>query len=139
MYGSKFSREHKILELLYEEAKYNILTGRYPCEISDYIMLGGIQARLELGPCDIGVHTPSYMKTVLFRWNLKKKHVALILSSEIVKNDISTLTTVCCRFFDNIYLWYWLFQIFARACQLEFKLVFMFVMEKRQCKELSRS
>lgn len=31
-------RESKILELLYEEAKYNILFGRYPCEISDYIM-----------------------------------------------------------------------------------------------------
>ncbi len=65
--NKKIFREHKILELLYEEAKYNILTGRYPCEISDYIMLGGIQARLELGPYDIGVHTPSYMRTVLFR------------------------------------------------------------------------
>ena len=60
-------RDHKILELLYEEAKYNILTGRYPCEISDYIMLGGIQARLELGPYDMGIHTPSYMRTVLYR------------------------------------------------------------------------
>jgi hypothetical protein len=67
MFGTTIFREHKILELLYEEAKYNILTGRYPCEISDYIMLGGIQARLELGPYDIGVHTPSYMRTVLFR------------------------------------------------------------------------
>ena len=36
-------RDAKVLELLYEEAKFNILTGRYPCEISDYIMLGGIQ------------------------------------------------------------------------------------------------
>ena len=67
-------REHKILELLYEEAKYNILTGRYPCEISDYIMLGGIQARLELGPYDIAVHTPSYMRTVLFRYCLNYWH-----------------------------------------------------------------
>jgi hypothetical protein len=33
---------------LYEEAKYNILTGRYPCEISDYIMLGGIQVSKSL-------------------------------------------------------------------------------------------
>jgi hypothetical protein len=60
-------RDHKILELLYEEAKYNILTGRYTCEISDCIMLGGIQARLELGLYDIGIHTPSYMRTVLYR------------------------------------------------------------------------
>ena len=36
-------KDHKVLELLYEEAKYNMLTSRYPCEISDYIMLGGIQ------------------------------------------------------------------------------------------------
>ena len=60
-------RDHKILELLYEEAKYNILTGRYPCEISDYIMLGGIQARLELGPYDMAVHTPSYFRTIMYR------------------------------------------------------------------------
>merc|ERR1719500_2692859 len=45
-------KDHKVLELLYEEAKYNMLTSRYPCEISDYIMLGGIQARLEIGPYD---------------------------------------------------------------------------------------
>ena len=62
------NRDHKILELLYEEAKYNILTGRYPCEISDYIMLGGIQARLELGPYDMTVHTPSYFRTIMYRW-----------------------------------------------------------------------
>lgn len=61
-------RDHKILELLYEEAKYNILTGRYPCEISDYIMLGGIQARLELGPYDSAVHTPAYMRSVMYRF-----------------------------------------------------------------------
>lgn len=60
-------RDHKVMELLYEEAKYNILTGRYPCEISDYIMLGGIQARLELGPYDITVHTPSYFRTIMYR------------------------------------------------------------------------
>ena len=63
-----YYRDHKILELLYEEAKYNILTGRYPCEISDYIMLGGIQARLELGPYDMTVHTPSYFRTIMYRF-----------------------------------------------------------------------
>ena len=60
-------RDHKSLELLYEEAKYNILTGRYPCEISDYIMLGGIQARLELGPYDMAIHTPSYFRSIMYR------------------------------------------------------------------------
>ena len=64
---TQYYRDHKILELLYEEAKYNILTGRYPCEISDYIMLGGIQARLELGPYDMTIHTPSYFRTIMYR------------------------------------------------------------------------
>ncbi len=61
-------RDHKILELLYEEAKYNILTGRYPCEISDYIMLGGIQARLELGQYVPETHTPSFMRGEMYRF-----------------------------------------------------------------------
>ena len=61
-------RDTKMLELLYEEAKYNILTGRYPCEISDYIMLGGIQARLELGSYDAAVHTPNYFRNIMFRY-----------------------------------------------------------------------
>lgn len=60
-------KDHRVLELLYEEAKFNVLTGRYPCEISDYIMLGGIQARLELGPYDLGLHTPAF-----FRQNLER-------------------------------------------------------------------
>ena len=37
-------------------------TGRYPCEISDYIMLGGIQARLELGPHDSAIHSPAFFR-----------------------------------------------------------------------------
>jgi len=61
-------RDSKVLEFLYEEAKYNILTGRYPCEISDYIMLGGIQARLELGPYNPDTHTLSFMKAELYRF-----------------------------------------------------------------------
>ncbi|XP_040575680.1 putative FERM domain-containing protein FRMD8P1 [Lepeophtheirus salmonis] len=61
-------RDHKILELLYEEAKYNILTGQYPCELSDYVMLGGIQARLELGTYDQDIHTPSYFRSIMYRF-----------------------------------------------------------------------
>merc|ERR1719266_1662083 len=61
-------RDSKVLEFLYEEAKFNILTGRYPCEISDYIMLGGIQARLELGPYNPETHTLSFMKAELYRF-----------------------------------------------------------------------
>ena len=67
MFSFPFARDTKILELLYEEAKYSVLTGRYPCEISDYIMLGGIQARLELKAYDATVHTPAYFRTIMYR------------------------------------------------------------------------
>jgi hypothetical protein len=50
------------LEILYEEAKQNILDGRYPCETSDYEMLAGVQARLELGVYDPQVHTPEFFR-----------------------------------------------------------------------------
>ncbi|KAG8179001.1 hypothetical protein JTE90_014004 [Oedothorax gibbosus] len=53
----------KILELLYEEAKYNILKGRYPCEIQDCDVLAGIQARLELGPFNPQIHTAEFFRS----------------------------------------------------------------------------
>nr|CAD7599947.1 unnamed protein product [Timema genevievae] len=52
----------KLLELLYEEARHNILEGRYPCEVSHYIMLGGIQASIELGPYNPHVHTTQFFR-----------------------------------------------------------------------------
>ncbi|PSN46115.1 hypothetical protein C0J52_17252 [Blattella germanica] len=55
-------KDQKLLDLLYEEAKHNILEGRYPCEVSHYIMLGGIQARIELGPYNPQVHTTQFFR-----------------------------------------------------------------------------
>ena len=55
--------------------QYNILTGRYPCEVSDYIMLGGIQARLELGPYDISTHTPSFIRYQVYTY--RGSHIKL--------------------------------------------------------------
>jgi FERM central domain. len=57
-----FHRDQKLLDLLYEEARYNILEGRYPCEVAYYIMLGGIQARIELGPYNPQVHTIQFFR-----------------------------------------------------------------------------
>ncbi|KAF4518167.1 hypothetical protein B566_EDAN007858 [Ephemera danica] len=45
-----------------KETKYNILEGRYPCETSHYIMLGGLQARIELGPYNPQLHTPDFFR-----------------------------------------------------------------------------
>lgn len=56
-------RDPRILELLYEEARHNVLLGRYIMEPAHSIMLGGIQARIELGPYNVHTHTVSY-----FRW-----------------------------------------------------------------------
>lgn len=61
-----------MLTLLYEEAKYNILEGRYPCEIENYISLAGIQARVELGPYNPQIHTIQF-----FRYNTYFGHLFL--------------------------------------------------------------
>ncbi|CAH1365695.1 unnamed protein product [Tenebrio molitor] len=55
-------KDQKILELLYEEARHNVLEGRYPCEVAHYIMLGGIQARVELGPYNPQIHSTHYFR-----------------------------------------------------------------------------
>lgn len=57
-----FHRDARILELLYEEARYNVLYGRYIMEPAHSIMLGGIQARIECGPYNSNLHTTSYFR-----------------------------------------------------------------------------
>lgn len=58
----------KILELLYEEAKWNILEGRYVCRNEDCEMLAGIQAKLELESYDRDIHTPDFFKYLAFNF-----------------------------------------------------------------------
>ncbi|CAO1418753.1 unnamed protein product [Diamesa tonsa] len=55
-------KDPRILELLYEEARHNVLLGRYIMESAHSIMLGGIQARIELGPYNVHSHTVSYFR-----------------------------------------------------------------------------
>lgn len=52
----------KLLRMLYSEAKGNVLDGRYPCETEDCMVLGAIQAKLELGPYDPAKHTPEFFR-----------------------------------------------------------------------------
>jgi hypothetical protein len=59
---SLLCRDPRILELLYEEARHNVLLGRYIMEPAHSIMLGGIQARIELGPYNVHTHTVSYFR-----------------------------------------------------------------------------
>ncbi|KAL9694067.1 hypothetical protein quinque_013352 [Culex quinquefasciatus] len=61
-------KDPRILELLYEEARHNVLHGRYVMESSHSIMLGGIQARIELGPYNSHTHSTSYFRENQFRF-----------------------------------------------------------------------
>ncbi|XP_021710822.1 uncharacterized protein LOC5569452 [Aedes aegypti] len=61
-------KDPRILELLYEEARHNVLLGRYVMESSHSIMLGGIQARIELGPYNSHTHSTSYFRENQFRF-----------------------------------------------------------------------
>eukprot|EP00062_Callorhinchus_milii_P025592 gi/632986743/ref/XP_007910407.1/ PREDICTED: LOW QUALITY PROTEIN: FERM domain-containing protein 8 [Callorhinchus milii] len=55
----------RILRLLYEEAKANILEGRYPCDMEDCRQLGAIACRVELGPFDQAQHTHNFFRDKL--------------------------------------------------------------------------
>ncbi|KAL1461933.1 hypothetical protein WDU94_013795 [Cyamophila willieti] len=55
-------KDHRILDLLYAEARHNILEGRYPCDSSHYYMLGGIQARIELGSYNPSLHSSKFFR-----------------------------------------------------------------------------
>ncbi|KAM3824651.1 FERM domain-containing protein 8 isoform 3-T3 [Vipera latastei] len=58
-------QDEDVLRLLYEEAKYNILGGRYPCELADCDALGALVCRINLGPYNPEQHTASFLKEKL--------------------------------------------------------------------------
>ncbi|XP_073812122.1 FERM domain-containing protein 8 Bili isoform X2 [Musca autumnalis] len=70
-------KDHRILELLYEEAKQNVLCGRYVMEPIHAIMLGGIQARIELGPFNVHTHTSRFFR----------EHQSRFLPRSVAKNS----------------------------------------------------
>ncbi|ETE59442.1 FERM domain-containing protein 8, partial [Ophiophagus hannah] len=47
------------------EAKYNILEGRYPCDLADCDALGALVCRINLGPYNPEQHTASFLKEKL--------------------------------------------------------------------------
>ncbi|XP_030380856.1 putative FERM domain-containing protein FRMD8P1 isoform X2 [Scaptodrosophila lebanonensis] len=70
-------KDHRILELLYEEAKNNVLIGRYIMEPVHALMLGGIQARIELGPYNSHTHTIGFFR----------EHQSRFLPSHVAKSS----------------------------------------------------
>ncbi|GCB79058.1 hypothetical protein scyTo_0016906, partial [Scyliorhinus torazame] len=66
-----------ILRLLYEEAKFNILQGRYPYDMEDCLRLGALACRIELGPFDQDQHNPAFIREkadLFLPAHLCKKH-----------------------------------------------------------------
>ncbi|XP_043931720.1 FERM domain-containing protein 8 [Protopterus annectens] len=57
--------DENILRLLYDEAKYNILEGRYPCDVEDCEKLGALTCRVELGAFDQEMHNTTYFSAKL--------------------------------------------------------------------------
>ncbi|XP_010570861.1 PREDICTED: FERM domain-containing protein 8 [Haliaeetus leucocephalus] len=54
--------EEELLRLLYEEARGNLLGGRYPVDPPDGEELGALACRLRLGPFQPGHHTPQSLR-----------------------------------------------------------------------------
>ncbi|XP_068779684.1 FERM domain-containing protein 8 isoform X2 [Struthio camelus] len=59
--------DEELLRLLYEEARGNLLGGRYPCDPEDCEELGALVCRLRLGPFDERRHTASALRPLLGR------------------------------------------------------------------------
>ena len=59
-------RDPGVIELLYCEAKHNILVGRYPCEPSETFLLGSLVARINLGNFIPQQHTPIFFRYFSF-------------------------------------------------------------------------
>ncbi|GAB1863617.1 FERM domain-containing protein 8 [Camponotus japonicus] len=56
-------KDTKVLELLYAEARHNVLQGRYACDgPARYATLGALQARIELGPYNAQTHTLAFFR-----------------------------------------------------------------------------
>lgn len=55
-------RDPAVIELLYCEAKQNVLVGRYPCDLGEAILLGSFAARITLGNYMPQMHTANFFR-----------------------------------------------------------------------------
>ena len=55
-------RDPAVIELLYCEAKQNVLIGRYPCDLGEAILLGSFSARINLGNYMPQIHTANFFR-----------------------------------------------------------------------------
>ncbi|XP_038621009.1 FERM domain-containing protein 8 isoform X2 [Tachyglossus aculeatus] len=61
-----------LLRLLFEEAKFNVLEGRYPCDAEDCEKLGGLVCRVKLGPYRPGQQTAGTLNCAFFYGEIDK-------------------------------------------------------------------
>lgn len=55
-------QDEEALRLLFEEAKGNVLSARYPCDPEDCEALGALLCRLQLGPYQPGQPAPGALR-----------------------------------------------------------------------------
>lgn len=94
-------KDDRIIKRLFEEAKYNILSGNYPITEKDALILGGILAYIENGPYDPKEHTPGVFKNKLTdylpgwlcksSWSIRGKSPRLSLENKLLQQyaDVS--------------------------------------------------
>ncbi|KPJ13937.1 FERM domain-containing protein 8 [Papilio machaon] len=85
-------KDSKIQELLYEEARYNVVHGRYPLESAQAVMLGGIQARVQLGPYDPHSHTAKFFSAAFFQGQVEMP--VRSLTSLLTYEDVPVLVAI---------------------------------------------
>ncbi|XP_027799880.2 FERM domain-containing protein 8 isoform X4 [Marmota flaviventris] len=62
----------EVLRLLYEEAKGNVLTARYPCDVEDCEVLGALVCRVQLGPYQPGQPAACTLSCAFFHGEIDK-------------------------------------------------------------------
>lgn len=55
-------RDPAVIELLYYEAKQNVLAGRYPCDLAEAVLLGSFTARITHGNYMPQQHTANFFR-----------------------------------------------------------------------------
>ncbi|XP_026637125.1 FERM domain-containing protein 8 [Microtus ochrogaster] len=60
--------DEEVLRLFYEEAKGNVLTARYPCDLEDCEVLGALVCRVQLGPYQPGQPAACTLSWLYLSW-----------------------------------------------------------------------
>lgn len=71
-----------MINLLYAEARFNVLKGRYPCDLEDAVYLGGLIIHSYVGRYNPAKHTSGYISSCLYKYVLPGRFHRLCSSSK---------------------------------------------------------